>query len=141
MQMVSRSFAMASVLVILSMSKPATAETAVQIIAHHIQAFRNGDVDMLVADYADDAVFWRSNGTIKGISNIRKLFEMLTDERSVPGRKTFEGTVERLTNDVFFEHWVMSRGTSQEKSGTDIIVMAKDKIIYQAVLPPNPASP
>ena len=48
--------------------------TPEEVFAHHAQALGAGDLDGIVADYADDAVFITPAGTKRGKAGIREAF-------------------------------------------------------------------
>ena len=54
--------------------------TAQQIFAHHAEALMAGDIEAVVSDYADDAVFITSKGVLHGKDGVRKAFgDVLAD--------------------------------------------------------------
>jgi ketosteroid isomerase-like protein len=48
-----------------------------EVFAHHAQALGAGDLDAIVADYADDAVFISPTGVLRGPDGIRAAFTQL----------------------------------------------------------------
>jgi len=42
-----------------------------EVFQHHAEALGAGDLDEIVADYADDAVFISPSGTLRGKDGIR----------------------------------------------------------------------
>jgi ketosteroid isomerase-like protein len=46
--------------------------TPEEVFAHHAQALGAGDLDEIVADYADDAVFITSSGIMRGKEGVRQ---------------------------------------------------------------------
>lgn len=55
----------------------AMARTPQQIFDHHLAALLDGDLDELVADYADDAVLITAAGVARGRAGIRAAFGQL----------------------------------------------------------------
>ncbi len=54
--------------------------TPEEVFAHHAQSLGAGDLDGIVADYADDAIFITPAGTRRGKDGIRAAFtQMLAD--------------------------------------------------------------
>jgi ketosteroid isomerase-like protein len=51
------------------------ARTSQQVFDAHQRAFESGDLDMLMADYADDAIMVTLDGTAIGKQAIRGLYE------------------------------------------------------------------
>lgn len=54
------------------------------VLASHLAAFRSGDVERVLADYAVDAVIVSQLGTFRGQEEIAGLFEQLLAEFSAP---------------------------------------------------------
>jgi ketosteroid isomerase-like protein len=108
----------------------AMARTPQQIFEHHAGALIAGDLDELVADYADDAVFITPRGVKHGKDGVRAAFtELLADlpdaEWDVP-TQIFEG-------DVLFIEWSAVSSATQAKDGIDTIVFDGDSIRVQTV--------
>ncbi len=61
-----------------------TSSTTEAVFNHHLQAIFASDLDAVVSDYADDAVFFAPMGTFKGPDQIRGAFtailNMMTPE-------------------------------------------------------------
>lgn len=51
--------------------------TPEEIFGHHAEALMKGDIDEIVADYSEDAVFVTPSGTKHGKDGVRKAFEEL----------------------------------------------------------------
>jgi ketosteroid isomerase-like protein len=47
--------------------------TPEEVFAHHVEALGAGDLDEIVADYADDAVFITSRGVLRGKEGVSDL--------------------------------------------------------------------
>ena len=54
--------------------------TPQEVFAHHGQALAAGDLDEIVADYADDSVVITPAGVARGKDGIRKVFAKLLDD-------------------------------------------------------------
>ena len=59
-------------------------ELTKKILPHHWQAFGAGNIEEIMADYADDAILITTEGTLKGKAQIRSLFERIFDEMFPP---------------------------------------------------------
>ncbi|MDT5110581.1 MAG: hypothetical protein QOE20_2471 [Mycobacterium sp.] len=54
--------------------------TPEEVFAHHVEALGAGDLDEIVADYSDDAVFITSRGVLRGKEGVRAGFiQLLSD--------------------------------------------------------------
>ena len=54
--------------------------TPEEVFAHHAQALGAGDLDEIVADYADDAVVITPAGTMRGKDGVRAAFTQLLSD-------------------------------------------------------------
>src|SRR3954447_6257263 len=78
-------------------SMAATTRTPQEVFQHHAETLMAGDIDGIVSDYADDAVFITPDGVLRGKDGIREAFtNLLGDvpdaEWQVP-TQVFEGDV------------------------------------------------
>jgi hypothetical protein len=125
---------------------PAFAQDSAKVILdRHERTIKAGDLNGVMADYADNAVLVTPAGIVAGEkniggvnlfdgkANIRKFFVVLTT-RELPAVKTMATSYEYKTNDTVLMHWRQYPGTPKEVSGTDIWVIRGGKIITQVVL-------
>ncbi|MBA3843191.1 MAG: nuclear transport factor 2 family protein [Actinobacteria bacterium] len=101
-----------------------------EIFAHHAEALIAGDIDGIVADYADDAVFITPTGVRHGKEGVRAGFvALLADlpsaEWAVP-TQIFEG-------DVLFIEWNAVSSATKALDGIDTFVFDGDLIRVQTV--------
>jgi ketosteroid isomerase-like protein len=54
------------------------------VLGHHLQAFGDGGLDEIMADYTDDSVLFTPDGPLKGLDAIRRLFVGMFEEFSKP---------------------------------------------------------
>ena len=54
--------------------------TTKDVLNHHLEMFGDGDLEGLMADYADDAVLITQNGTVEGHGEISAMYEELLPE-------------------------------------------------------------
>ena len=106
------------------------ARTPQEIFEHHAGALIAGDVDEIVADYTEDAVFITPSGVKRGKEGVREGFvKLLADlpaaDWSVP-TQIFEG-------DILFIEWSAVSATTQAMDGIDTFVFTDDGIRAQTV--------
>ena len=107
-----------------------TTRTPQEIFQHHVEALGAEDLDAIVEDYADDAVFITPDGVRRGRDEIRGGFEKLISD--VPGADwtlpttTFEG-------DVLFLEWTATSANSRVEDGIDTFVFRDGLIQTQTV--------
>jgi ketosteroid isomerase-like protein len=104
--------------------------TPQEVFQHHAEALIAGDLDGIVADYSDDAVFITPDGVLHGKDGIRQAFtKLLSDlpsaEWDVP-TTIFEG-------DVLFIEWKAVSEKVMAEDGIDTFVFRDGMITVQTV--------
>src|SRR4051812_9431961 len=107
-----------------------TTRTPQEIFQHHAEVLIAGDIDGIVSDYADDAIFITPDGVRRGLDGVREAFEkVLGDlpdaEFNVP-TTIFEG-------DVLFIEWSADSSAAQAEDGIDPFVFRDGLIRAQTV--------
>lgn len=106
---------------------------------HHVEALGAQDVDEIVADYTDDAIFV-GNGTVRrGREGVREAFVELID--TVPDASwTLPTTV--FEGDILYLEWTADSPENQVDDGTDTFVFTDDGQIrvQTAKYTPRPTS-
>jgi ketosteroid isomerase-like protein len=106
------------------------ARTPQEVFAHHAEVLIGGDLEGIVSDYADDAVFITPAGTRHGKDGVREGFtQLLSDvpnaEWAVP-TQIFEG-------DVLFIEWSADAANTRVEDGIDTFVFRDGEIVVQTV--------
>ena len=106
------------------------ARTPQEVFAHHAEVLIAGDLDGIVSDYADDAVFITPTGTRHGKDGVREAFTaLLADvpnaEWAVP-TQIFEG-------DLLFIEWSAVSEKTRVDDGIDTFVFRDGEIVAQTV--------
>jgi ketosteroid isomerase-like protein len=101
-----------------------------EVFQHHAEVLVAGDLDGIVEDYADDAVFITPNGVVRGKDGIREAFtKLLADvpnaDWQVP-TQIFEG-------DVLFIEWSARAAQTFVEDGIDTFVFRDGEIVVQTV--------
>ena len=102
-----------------------------QLALRHVEAFRDGKVDVLIADYADDARLVTSMGTIEGKAAIEEMFatNLASDFFSpATSETTFEPPVV-VNEEVVIVYWATVNATHRIAGGSDTLVVKNGKII------------
>jgi ketosteroid isomerase-like protein len=104
--------------------------TPQEIFQHHAEALIGGDLEGIVSDYADDAVFISPAGVLRGKDGVRQAFtKLLADlpnaDWEVP-TQIFEG-------DVLFIEWKATAADSRAEDGIDTFVFRGGEIAVQTV--------
>ncbi|MEE6178069.1 nuclear transport factor 2 family protein [Mycobacterium sp. 050134] len=97
-----------------------------EVFAHHVDAMVAGDLDEIVADYADDSVVITRAGVARGKDGVRKAFAQLLDDLPAAAWKVktqiFEG-------DVLFLEWAAVAESTRADDGVDTFVF-RDGMIH-----------
>ena len=104
--------------------------TPQEIFAHHAEALMSGDVDGVVSDYADDAVFITAKGVLRGKDGVRKAFtDLLAD---LPDA-AWDVPIQVYEGDVLYIEWSAVAAESQATDGVDTFVFGDGAIRVQTV--------
>jgi len=138
---------MTAAIVLSLAATPVFAQDSIQtVLDRHEKTIKAGDLNGVMADYADNAVLVAPAGIVKGEkdvvgtnvfdgkANIRKFFSVLTSKESNPAVKSMKVSYEFKGSDVVVMKWAQFPGTDKEVAGTDIWVIRGGKIISQVVL-------
>jgi ketosteroid isomerase-like protein len=106
------------------------ARTPEEVFSHHAQALGAGDLDEIVADYADDAVFITPAGIRRGKDSIRAAFTQLLAD--VPDAKWALPT-QIYEGDILFLEWTADSARTKVEDGIDTFVFRDGLIQVQTV--------
>lgn len=101
-----------------------------EVFDHHAQALGAEDVEEIVADYSDDAVFITPAGVQRGKDGIREAFTKLLGE--VP-QATWDIKTTIYEDDVLFLEWGAEGGGNRVEDGIDTFVFRDGLIRVQTV--------
>jgi hypothetical protein len=104
--------------------------TPEEVFAHHAEALGAGDLDGIVADYADDAVFITPAGVRDGLDGIREAFtELLAD---VPNA-AWQLKTQIYVDDALFLEWAADAAEAFVEDGIDTFIFRDGLIRLQTV--------
>jgi hypothetical protein len=106
------------------------ARTPEEVFAHHAQALGAGDLEGIVADYADDAIFISPAGVLRGKDGIRGAFVALLGD--VPDA-SWQLKTQLYADDVLFLEWSADSAATAVDDGIDTFVFADGLIRVQTV--------
>jgi hypothetical protein len=104
--------------------------TPQEVFAHHGQALAAGDLDGIVADYADDSVVITSAGVARGKDGVRGVFVSLLDD--LPNADWDLKTL-IFGGDVLFLEWAADSAVTRVDDGVDTFVFRDGMICAQTV--------
>ena len=106
------------------------ARTPEEVFAHHAEALGAGDLDKIVADYADDAVFITPAGVRRGKDGILAAFTQLLAD--VPDA-AWELKTQIYEGDVLFLEWGATSAATRVEDGIDTFIFRDGLIRLQTV--------
>jgi uncharacterized protein (TIGR02246 family) len=104
--------------------------TPQEVFQHHAEALGAGDLDEIVADYADDAVFITPAGLLRGKDAIRAAFTQLLAD--VPNAAWTLKT-QIYDDDLLFLEWAADAGEAIVDDGIDTFLFRDGLIRAQTV--------
>jgi len=104
--------------------------TPQEVFAHHAEALVGGDLDGIVEDYADDAVFITPAGVKRGKEGIREAFTQLLAD--VPNA-TWDIKTQIYVEDVLFLEWAAVSAATKVEDGIDTFIFQDGLIRVQTV--------
>jgi ketosteroid isomerase-like protein len=106
------------------------ARTPQEVFAHHVEALGAGELDDIVADYTDDAVYISPTGVLRGPDGIRRAFTQLLAD--VPDAN-WDLRTQIYEGDVLFLEWAADAGATRVDDGIDTFVFRDGLIRVQTV--------
>jgi hypothetical protein len=104
--------------------------TPEEVFQHHAQALGAGDLEEIVADYADDAVFITPAGVRRGKDGIRAAFTQLLAD--VPNA-AWELPTLIYEDDALFLEWKADAEKTRVEDGIDTFIFRDGLIRLQTV--------
>jgi ketosteroid isomerase-like protein len=101
------------------------------VLAHHLTAFGNNDLNEIMKDYTEISVVMTPNGCINGLVAIRKFFEDFF--AIIPTGSDFSMKQKTIVDHVAYIAWVSESVQAKIPMGTDTFVLENDKIKYHTV--------
>ncbi|HEX5880402.1 MAG TPA: nuclear transport factor 2 family protein [Actinomycetota bacterium] len=101
-----------------------------EVFDHHAQALGAEDLDEIVADYSDDAIFITPSGVLRGKDSIRQAFTKLLGE--IP-QAAWDLKTTLFEDDILFLEWSAEGGGNRIEDGIDTFVFRDGLIRVQTV--------
>lgn len=106
-----------------------TSQQTEQTLHNHLQAAEQGDVDAIVADYAEDAVIFTPDGMLRGRDEIRSLFEGLVAD--FPPGSCVEIQQQLIDDELAYLVWSGESERLNIPLATDTLIVRDGKIVIQ----------
>lgn len=107
-----------------------TARTPQEIFQHHAEVLIGGDIEGIVSDYADDAVFITPSGVLRGKDGVREGFVKLLGD--VPSAD-WDVPTQIYEGDLLFIEWSADSEKTRVEDGIDTFVFRDGLIRAQTV--------
>lgn len=101
-----------------------------EVFQHHAEALGAEDIDGIVSDYADDAVFITPDGVRRGKDGVREGFTKLIGE--IPGA-SWKLPTQLYEEDVLLLEWQAESKAGRVEDGIDTLVFRDGLIRAQTV--------
>jgi ketosteroid isomerase-like protein len=100
-----------------------------EVLDHHLAAFGAADVDEIMVDYADGAVFYTPDGPVRGAAAIREAFRRVFADAFPRAGTTLEMRQRFAEGEVAYIVWSAETPTMRVPIGTDTFVVRSGKIV------------
>ena len=100
-----------------------------EVLDHHLAAFGAADVDEIMSDYSDEAVFYTPDGPVRGSAAIREAFRGIFADVFPRSGSTLQMRQRFTEGDVAYIVWSAETPTARVPIGTDTFVMRTGKIV------------
>jgi hypothetical protein len=107
-----------------------TERTPREVFQHHAEALGAEDLEGIVSDYADDAVFITPDGVKRGKDGVREGFQRLLAD--VPGA-SWELPTQIYEDDILLLEWKAQSESTRVEDGIDTFVFRDGLIKVQTV--------
>lgn len=107
-----------------------SSRTPQEVFAHHGEAMAAQDLDRIVSDYSEDAVFITADGVLHGRSGVREGFERLLAD--LPNA-SYEIPTKIFAADILLLEWTADCGDVRVNDGADTLVFRDGLIRAQTV--------
>ena len=104
--------------------------TPQEVFGHHAQVLGAGDLEGIVSDYTDDAVFITPDGVLRGKDGIRQAFTKLLAD--VPDAQWALPT-QMYEGDILLLEWTADSARTRVEDGIDTFVFRDGLIRVQTV--------
>ena len=104
--------------------------TPQEVFRDHAKAMSSRDLETIVSDYADDAVFITRNGVLHGKDGVREGFTRIFRDLPEP---TFDVRTRILEGDTLFLEWTATSAASRADDGAETFRARDGQIVLQTV--------
>ncbi len=107
-----------------------TVDSTEVVVGRHLQAFLAGDVETIMADFAEDALLCTPEGALRGHDQIRGFFTQALP-LFPPGATTVNVTRQIVDKELVYVVWTASSPAVEVPSACDVFIVRNGKLVYQ----------
>jgi len=107
------------------------ASTTERVVDHHLKSFAQRDLEGILSDYAPGAVLFTPDGPLRGLGEIKPLFQAMITSFEKPGAK-FELAQRTIDGEFAYILWTAETANDVYELGTDTFVVKGGKIVAQS---------
>lgn len=105
-------------------------EKTKEVLSHHLEAFKNNDLEEIMKDYTEESVFVTPDATYTGLEEIRTSFANIF--MSLPkDSTTFTLDKSIIVQDIGYILWKLKAPAFTISYGTDTFIIRNGKIVRQ----------
>lgn len=108
-----------------------TSVTISNVLDHHLTAFGNLDLEEILADYTDESILFTPNGVVRGLTEVKSLFEGFFEEFGKPGA-SFELHTKIVEGEMAYIIWAAETADNVYEYATDTFLVEDAKITRQS---------
>lgn len=101
-----------------------------EILNHHINCFRQGDLTGLLSDYSEFSILEVPTAQLCGLEKLRKVFALMFEEFSKSKMK-FEIQRTSISGEYAYIRWTAQTKDNNYQAGSDTFIIQNSKIVYQ----------
>lgn len=105
--------------------------TTLEVWKHHCDAFEKSDIEAVISDFSNNAVYVTTNASYVGKDNIKKLYQNHFDNLEVGSVSKIIS--ERIEGEIVLFQWTVDSPTIQINDGVDTFVIRDGLIVAQTV--------
>lgn len=108
-----------------------TEATTQEVVAHHLSAFNDADVEEILKDFTEDSELLTPDGMLKGLDIIRSFYGEVF--KMVPKGSVLEMKQMIIRGNIAYVAWSCESSFVTIPIGADTFIVENDKIKYQTL--------
>jgi ketosteroid isomerase-like protein len=101
-----------------------------EILNHHINCFRQGDLVGLLSDYSETSILEVPTAQLCGLEKLRNVFTIMFEEFG-KGEMKFEILRTSISGNYAYIFWTAQTKDNNYHAGSDTFIIQNSKIVFQ----------